>query len=180
MSTLTPFRSNNPMQAMTTLRTLIAGILSALVLVLVPPYTSAQTWSKEEQEVLRQIDECFTSFAEASEQNDPQIWIDRCRPADESLYWVTEEAGPMSLKMLIKVWKLTFPTSHRIMSPGFEPIRIRIANDMAFVYGFSVWYTENPDGSMTGGHGKRLEVYRRTDGLWGLYSIVWLPFDAFE
>ena len=162
---------------MSRINLLLAGLLFA-VLLLIPTSTQAQQWSAEEQEVLNHVEECFASFTEASELNDPQVWVRRCRPTDESLFWWAPNAGPISLEALLRDWELTLPKSKRFSSIGFEPMRIRLIDDMAFVYGYTSWYDEQEDGSLNYFHDKRLEVYRKQGGLWSLISIVWLPVAA--
>jgi hypothetical protein len=155
-----------------------AAVLGSLTCVLLAGSVQAQQWSEEEQEVLDHVAECFTSFAEASAQNDPQIWVQRCRPVDESLYWTASEAGPMSLKAQVKNWELSFPKSAMSSSTGFEPIRMRLVDDFAFVYGYSTWYDESLEGPSKWTHDARLEIYRRQEGQWGLFSIIWMPMEV--
>ena len=76
----------------------IAVVLAAFLLT--PTVSQAQQWSAEEQEVLTHVKECFASFTEATEKKDLQIWVQRCRPTDESLFWWAPDTGPQSLQTL--------------------------------------------------------------------------------
>ncbi len=150
-------------------------VLPCILFLFTPIIASAQQWSAEEQEVLNHAAECFQSFTEATQQNDFQIWVQRCRPTDESLFWHTQGTGPLNLEGLLNMWNLYFPNIKRSASPGLDPIRIRLVDNMAFVYGYTWWFEEKEDGTLEYSHDKRLEVYRRQDGEWRLQTIIWIP-----
>ena len=148
---------------------------TCLILLATSSFAAAQQWSPVEKEVLAQVQECFDSWTEATAQNDVDIWMQRCRPSGESLYWWAPNAGPTNLDGLLRRWNLYFPTVRRSTSLGFQPMRIRLVDNMALVYGYTWWLEEKDDGSLEESHDKRLEIYRKQDGTWGLVSIVWIP-----
>lgn len=154
-----------------------SAVLLSFTCLLSAGTAQGQQWSAQEQEVLDQVEECFASYTEASAQNDPQIWVRRCRPADESLFWTAGEAGPLSLQGLLRNWELSFPKSRQVSSTGFEPIRIRVVDDIALVYGYTYWFDDVLEGPSKWMHDARLEVYRKRDGQWGLMSIIWMPVE---
>ena len=155
-----------------------ALILAAGIALAAPLPAKAQQWTPEEEEVLAQIEECFNSWTEASAQNDVDIWVQRCRPSEQSLYWWAPNAGPHDLEGLLRRWDVYFPTIKRATSEGFQPMRIRLVDDKAMVYGYTWWFDEKADGSLEQFHDKRLEVYHRQDGQWRLFSIVWIPVSS--
>lgn len=151
---------------------------TCLILLVTVSSAAAQQWSPQEEEVLAHVRECFDSWTEAAVQNDVDIWVQRCRPSEQSLYWWAPDAGPTSLEGVLREWNLRFPTIRRWTSRGFEPMRIRLVENMALVYGYTWWYRENDDGSLVRSHDKRLEVYQKHDGAWSLVSIVWIPVSS--
>ena len=138
-------------------------LFTSLLLCLFLPRTAfAQTWTAEEQDVLNTIEMCWDAWMEAVQQNDPEIWFAKCRPADNySMWW---DAGtPEGPRQIRRDWDSIRQVDATWID--FRPVAVRIHGDVAIVQFYGYWKANTPEGPATTEY-KRTEVFRKVSGHW--------------
>jgi len=143
----------------------IAFAVPLLLLLTGSDVEAADRWSPDQQEVLAHVEDCWAAWADAVRAKDPSIWENRCRPADEVVWWWTPDAAPMKRKSLTRLFQSWLETTDRVVWWDVRPSEITIIGDVAIVYFYSRGSLVR-DGNRLNFSSKRVEHLRRVDGQW--------------
>jgi ketosteroid isomerase-like protein len=138
-----------------------------LVLCIIFPFTAfAQHWTADEQEVLDQIKKGWSSWEKAVQAKDLNIWIDTFQPADDFTGWWTSDGGLWTLNKEKRTFDNWVKNVNNFYWEGVQPLSIKVYGEVALAYFYSTYTTEDNTGKTTRTEDKRLEVYRKVDGIW--------------
>jgi hypothetical protein len=144
------------------MRSTICVILSLAVIW--PAATSAQSWSKEEQGLLDHIKMCWDAWMEAVDKNDPDIWLNKCGPAENASMWWTTEGVPNSPDTIKKDWESIRKWNLNLYWVDIRPVAIRIFDNVGMAQFYGYWKVNSENGPITTEY-KRTEVFTKsTDG----------------
>jgi ketosteroid isomerase-like protein len=138
-----------------------------LVLCIIFPFTAfAQNWTADQQEVLDQIKKGWSSWEEAVNAKDLNIWLDKFQPAEDFTGWWTSDGGLWTLEKEKRTFDNWVKNVKSMYWEGLQPLSIKIYGDVAIAYFYAISNIEYKTGTYKRFEGKRLEVYRKMDGIW--------------
>ena len=126
----------------------------------------AQNWTADQQEVLDQIKKGWSSWEEAVNAKDLNIWLDKFQPADDFTGWWTSDGGLWTLEKDKRTFDSWVKDVNNFYWEGVQPLSIKVYGDVALAYFYSTYNMEDKTGKTTRMEDKRLEVYRKVDGIW--------------
>jgi len=143
------------------MKRLTLGIV--LVTMLWPLTLEGQSWNSEEQGVLDAMKVCWDAWKEATEQKDFDVWLSRCRPAEDYSMWWTNFSTPADSAFDRRTFD--FVSSLEENWIAFHPVAIRIHGDVAIVQFYGYWQP-TVEGKQMVTEYKRTEVFLKRDGRW--------------
>jgi len=127
---------------------------------------TAQNWTAEEQEVLDQIKKGWTFWEKAVQAKDLNLWIDNMQPADDWSGWWTSDGGLWTHEKEERLFDKWVENVNDYYWEGLQPLSIKVYDDFALAYFYATYNIEDKTGKVTRYEDKRLEVYRKIDGIW--------------
>jgi len=143
--------------------------------ILIPLTTLAQTWNEQEQELLDQLETCWDAWMEAVEQNNPELWIEKCNPAKNYSMWWTEEGAPQGIDAVKRDWETIRKVDVRWID--IRPVAIRIFDNVGIVQFYGYWKANTETGPVTTEY-KRTEVFLKVDGKWSFIGGQGTPVSS--
>ena len=142
-------------------------LLVVLILCFIFPITaSAQHWTADEQEVLDQIKKGFDVWEKAVQAKDLNIWLDNFQPADDFTGWWTSDGSLWTLEEEKRSFDEWVKGINNYYWVNVQPLSIKVYGDIALAYYYVTYNIEDKTGKATRMEDKRLEVYRKEDGIW--------------
>lgn len=131
-----------------------------------PLCTLAQQWTADEQAVLVQIKKGWSSWEKAVQAKDLNIWLETFQPADDFTGWWTSDGGLWTLEKDKRTFDKWVKNVTSFYWEGVQPLSIKVYGDIALAYFYSTYNMEDKTGNTTRMEDKRLEVYRKVNGIW--------------
>ena len=153
---------------------------SLRVLLLVGPLflvvnVHAQNWTEEEQELLDHMEMAWDAWLEAVKKNNPQIWYDKIKPAENFSMWWTDRGSPRGYRAIERDWDaIRGRNPHWI---DMRPVAVRIYDNVGMVQFYGYWKSDTPDGPVTSEY-MRTEVFVKRNGHWTFIGGQGTPASA--
>jgi hypothetical protein len=141
-------------------RQLLFTIISMLIL---PVINIAQNWTKEEQEVLDNVEMCWDAWMEAVEKNDMEIWFNKCPSADNLSMWWTGNGFLSNHRGNRRNFDRFVETDVKWVD--LQPVAVRIHGAVAMVQFYGIWRAKTSEGQKNTEY-KRTEVFQKRNGIW--------------
>ena len=125
--------------------------------------STAQNWTKEEQEVLDNVEMCWDAWMEAIEKNDMEIWFKKCPSADNYSMWWTENGFPSNNRGDRRNFDHFVESDVKWVD--MQPVAVRIYGDVAMVQFYGIWRAKTSEGQKNTEY-KRTEVFQKRNGIW--------------
>lgn len=131
----------------------------------------AQTWSKNQEEVLSQLKECYTYLPLALQSGDLSTWTDNCPCDKDFAVWNTQYGAPSDFGAIQNLFEQGIAAATEPPVINLRPVRIKIAGDMAAVFYYVDVFQPDPNALMLNFNGaKRLTILHRVNGKWQLFA----------
>jgi len=126
----------------------------------------AQNWTDEQLDVLDKVKEGWTLWSEALEKRDLNHWLENFQPTDDFNGWWTSEGTVWDHSDFDVFAKTYLNTVKATQWEAIIPQSIRIFDNTAIIYFYAVYHSQDMDGEWSRHEQKRLEVYRKLNGIW--------------
>ena len=123
----------------------------------------AQNWTAEEQGLIDHIKMAWDAWEEAIEKNDPDIWYNKVRPAEDYSMWWTEESFPQGYSGLKRDWESVLERNPKWID--LRPVAVRIYDNVGMVQFYGYWKINTKDGPVTS-EKMRTEIFIKRNGHW--------------
>lgn len=127
---------------------------------------SAQRWTAEEQEILDFATSCWTSWEDAVNKQDHEIWLESCLLTDDWAAWWTSDGALWTIEAEKRNFDNWVQEIEHFHFENLQPLDIRAYDDVALIWFYGISTVDDTGGNRTRYEDKRLEVYRKVDGRW--------------
>jgi len=138
----------------------------AISLVIMPQIFYSQNWTPEEETILERVKTGWTSWQDAVNNKDLSIWLDAADPMDDRHCWFVHEAGPRNIDDAKRNFEFRIQDLSRLHMIKLTPLRIEVHENVAFIWFYARYTTEDKNGNTSTFEDKRFEVYHKVDGKW--------------
>lgn len=130
------------------------------------PFMYAQNWTPEQLEILDKVKSGWTLWSEAVEKGDLDHWMDNFQPTEDFNGWWTSEGAVVDNTDFDVFAKTYLRTVKATQWEAIIPQSIRIFDNTAIIYFYSIYHSQDMDGKWSRHEQKRMEVYRKLKGKW--------------
>jgi len=140
----------------------------ALSLLFMPLIVYPQNWTPEEETILELVKAEKSSWQDAVNNKDLSIWLNAVDLTDDWHCWWTTDGGLWNLDDAKKNFEFTIKDIVRYQLLNVNPIRIKVYDNVAFIWYYFISAQEYKNGKTDYNETKRFDVYRKVDGKWRL------------
>ena len=141
----------------------IKVLSGTLFLLLFSSHLYSQTYSNEEQELIDHITNCWDAWVEGKNENNPNIWYEKCPSKPNASMWWTNDGAPEQIDRVTRKWE--FATALNEDWLDMRPVAIRIWDDVGMVQFYGYWLVDSKDGFVRTEF-KRTEMFKKENGTW--------------
>ncbi len=141
-------------------------IIAVLCLLSASIQIKAQTWTAEEQEIIKRVETGWISWQDAVNQNDLSIWLKAANPTEDWNCWWVQDGALWDLPDTKRNFELFIKDVRKYYWMNVNPLSIKVHEDVAFIWFYASYAVEDKAGITTNTEEKRFEVYRKIDGEW--------------
>ncbi len=127
---------------------------------------SAQTWSREQQEIIEQIRRCNDGWVASIEEKRFQAYGAVCPETRNALFWYPGSAKPAPYGGPDGVWSQSSAQNRTVSWHDMRPVTVQVDGDLAFIYYAVTWIVEANTGETRRAPSHRLTVFQRLNGRW--------------
>ena len=137
-----------------------------LFLIVMPRFLLAQNWTPEEKTILDRVKTGWSSWQDAVNNKDYSIWLKAADPAEDFQGWWLDDGALGNPNDSKKHFDLIIKDIKKYYWINVKPLSIKVYEDVAFIWFYASYATENLKGNITWYEEKRFEAYRKIDGKW--------------
>ena len=124
--------------------TIVRLAVLILALGLLSPATSpAQQWSPAEQEVRRQLEECWASWMDGVKSGSPERWFAECSVPQQT-YWPAGDGAPLTRDFSRRNWDLAIAMDRGWVD--IRPVLLTVMDDVAVLHFYGYWKVPGEQG----------------------------------
>jgi hypothetical protein len=147
--------------------------------VLLPAILHGQEWTAEQQELVDHLHSVWDAI-EANNEATYEIWRETVNPADDLVWWFTNQGVPYDHKALEKWHQWWGTRGGQYTYTNVRPIAVRIVDSVGMVWfwAFGEWIDRSLERHEW--QDQRLEIFRKTDDGWEFLGGMVTPVTPFE
>ena len=138
----------------------------ALSLLFMPLIVYPQNWTPEEKIILELVKTEKSLWQDAVNNKDLSIWLNAVDITEDWHCWWTSDGGLWNIEDTKRSFEITTKNIAKLYSMNVNPIRIKVHDDVAFIWYYTIFANEYKNGNTKYFEDKRFDVYRKIDGKW--------------
>ena len=156
----------------------ILGLMLVSILTL-PATGQGQEWTAEQQEL---VDHLTAVWDEIDENNQEtfSIWRETVQPADDLVWWFTNQGAPSDLKAIEKWHQWWGSRRGRYTYLNVRPVAVRIVDSVGMVWFWAFGEWTDQSGERHEWQDQRLELFRKTQDGWEFLGGLGAPVVPFK
>ncbi len=142
---------------------------------LVPMTAEGQSWSAQEQDLIRHVEACW----QADDDGGFERWVQVCRPVQDMAFWWTGEPAPTTNLRWWRGTEIDWHQRYERISWDVRPMHIRSYGDVATIYYFWTSQLKEIDGGkLVNEQGGSMELFRRITSGWSYLGGMGFPIEG--
>jgi hypothetical protein len=138
-----------------------------LFIILVISYSiPAQNWSTEELEIIDQVKKNWDAWGAAIQQKDLEVWKKVCQPMKDFTGWWVSEGSLWTQEATERFFSKWVKGLNNFYWENLQPQSIKIYDNFAVTFFYVIYDIETVEGKKIRSEDKRLEVFRKVNGVW--------------
>lgn len=127
---------------------------------------SAQSWSREQQEIIAAVERCNDGWSESIKHKKFDLFRMACPETASAVYWYTNAERPVKYEGSSGFWRGSADANRSATWADLQPAEIQIDGDLGLIYYSVVWTVETTAGETRQAQSRRLSVFRRVGQRW--------------